>query len=157
MTIPPISDSKPREGFVTPRGCLLGLAVGGISLLLYVIACIAPAMVFDKETWNGLQVLVLGWQGIFLGQFAWYANPFWFLSLVLAFFRRWILTCGAAVLALLIALDALSFVNTRVPLDEAFVNTMVFQSYHMGFYFWLASLAWVGLGALTVWVAARLR
>lgn len=149
--------SKPRAGFFTPHGCLLSLAVGGVSLLLYVIACITPAMVFDKETWNGLQVLVIGWQGIFLGQFAWYANPFWALSLLLAFFRRWFLTVAASVMAFLIALDALSFVNTRVPLDEAFVNTMVFQSYHVGFYFWLASLAWAGLGAIVVWLVTRLR
>ncbi len=112
-------------------------------------------MIFDRETWIGLQVLTLGWQGIFLGQFAWYANLFWLLSLLLAVFRRWLLTGAAAGLALLIGLNALSFVNARVPLDEAFVNTMVFQSYAVGFYWWLASVASVGLGAIVVWGVTR--
>lgn len=135
----------------------LGVVIGGISLVLYVVACVTPAMVFDRETWSGLQVLVLGWQGILLGQFAWYANLFWALSVVLAFFRKWILTCATAVLALVIGLDGLSFVNARVPLDEAFVNTMVFRSYQVGFYFWLASLIWLAVAAAAAWALARTR
>ena len=124
----------------------------GLSLLLFAIACATPAMVFDKETWLGIEVLVIGWQGLFLGQLAWFANAFWFLSLLLAFFRRWILTLAASFVTMLIALDALSFVGTKVPLDEGFVNTMLFQSYHVGFYFWMASLVVVGIGAVVMWI-----
>lgn len=63
-------------GSFTSRACIFSLAVVAVSLLLYLAACIMPAMVFDREQWTGLQVLVFGWQGIFLGQFAWYANLF---------------------------------------------------------------------------------
>ena len=144
------SKNKPR--FFSGVGCWGSLAVIGSSLLLYVIACATPAMVFDKETWLGIEVLVIGWQGLFLGQLAWFANAFWFVSLLLAFFRRWILTLTASFITMLIALDALSFVGTKVPLDEGFVNTMFFQSYHVGFYFWMASLSIVGVGALVMWI-----
>lgn len=147
---PPLNKSTP--GFFSGVGCWGSLVVFSSSVLLFLVACVTPAMVFDRETWPGAQVLALGWQGIFLGQFAWFANPFWLLSLLLVFFRRWILTLGATLLAILIALDALSFLGTKVPLDEAFVNTMIFQSYHVGFYFWVASITAVGLGAAVMWV-----
>ena len=110
---------------------------------------------FDKDTWPGIQVLLLGWQGVFLGQFAWFANAFWLLSLLLVFLRRWLLAVGSTFLALLVALDALSFVGTTVPLDEAFVNTMLFQSYSIGYYAWMASLGIVGLGSVVMWFIAR--
>jgi hypothetical protein len=100
-------------------------------------------------------VLALGWQGFFLGQFAWFANLFWFLSLLLVFLRRWILAFVAALMAILVALDAFSFFGAKVPLDEAFVNTMVFRSYHLGFYFWVAGIAAVGMGAAVMWVSTR--
>ncbi|HEX7588884.1 MAG TPA: hypothetical protein VF478_11255 [Anaerolineae bacterium] len=146
------TQNKNRAGFFTGAGCWASLVIIGISLILYVIACATPAMVFDKETWLGIEVLIIGWQGLFLGQLAWFANAFWFVSLLLAFFRRWILTLTASFVTMLIALDALSFVGTKVPLDEAFVNTMLFRSYHVGFYFWIASLGIVGLGALVMWI-----
>jgi hypothetical protein len=137
--------------FFSGVGCWGSIVVIGVSLLLFMIACATPAMVFDKETWPGIQVLVLGWQGVFLGQFAWFANAFWSLSLLLVFFRRWFLTLVATFITFLISLDALSFVGTKVPLDEAFVNTMFFQSYHVGYYVWMASIGVVGVGAAAMW------
>lgn len=142
---------KAKRPFFSGVGCWGSLAVILVSLVLYVIACATPAMVFDKETWRGYEVLLSGWMGVFLGQFAWFAHFFWWLSLVLAFLRRWFLTMAATALAFLIALDAFSFVGKTVPLDEAFVKTMLFQSYHIGFYFWLASILAVGVGAVVVW------
>jgi hypothetical protein len=147
--------NKNKPGFFSGAGCWASLAVIGSSLLLFVIACAAPAMVFDKETWPGIQVLILGWQGAFSGQFAWFANPLWFLSLLLAFFRRWLLALAATFVTLLVALDALFFLDTTVPLDEGFVNTMVFKSYHVGYYFWMASIGIVGLGAIMMWFITR--
>jgi hypothetical protein len=146
------TQNRIKPGFFSGAGCWGSLVVIGSSLLLFAIACAAPAMVCDKETWPGIQVFVLGWQGAFLGQLAWFANAFWFLSLLLAFFRRWFLTLAATLVALLVALDSFSFVGTKVPLDEGFVNSMIFQSYHVGFYSWMASIAVVGVGAAVVWI-----
>ncbi len=100
-------------------------------------------------------MLALGWQGFFLGQFAWFANLFWLLSLPLVFIRRWILALIAALMAILVAHEAFSFFGATIPLDEAFVNTMVFRSYHVGFYFWVASIAVVGIGAGLMWLVTR--
>jgi hypothetical protein len=147
--------SQIKPSFFSGVGCWSSLVVIGASVLLFVIACATPAMVFDKETWPGIQVLVLGWQGAFLGQFAWFANAFWFLALLLAFLRRWFLTVAATFVTLLVALDALSFPGTTVPLDEGFVNTMVFKSYHIGFYFWMASIGIIGIGSLVTWFITR--
>jgi hypothetical protein len=149
--------NKTKPDFFSGVGCWGSLVLIGFSLLMFVIACATPAMVFDKETWPGVQVLALGWQGVFLGQFAWFANAFWFLSLLLAFFRRWLLALAATFITLVVALDALSFLNTTVPLDEGFVNTMVFKSYHVGYYFWMASIGITGLGAVVMWLITRNR
>lgn len=146
----------PKPRFFSGIGCWASLAVIVASMFLYFIACITPAMVFDKETWLGYQVLLAGLLGVFLGQFAWFANIFWGLSLLLVFFRRWFMTIAATGMTVLIALDAFAFIGARVPLDEANVNAMVFQSYHVGFYFWLASLLAVGVGAVVAWVVTRL-
>lgn len=149
------SSATPKPSFFSGIGCWASLAIIVTSMFLYLMACIAPAMVFDKETWPGYQVLLAGVLGVFLGQFAWFANIFWGLSLLLVFFRRWFMTVAATGLTILIALDALAFSGARVPLDEANVNAMVFQSYHVGFYFWLASLLAVGVGAIVAWVVTR--
>ena len=74
------------------------------------------------------------------------------LSLPLAFFRRWILTFIVSGFALLIAQDAFSFVGKTIPLDEANVNTTIFLRYDLGFYFWLASLIAIPVGALIAWI-----
>lgn len=148
--------AKAKPGFFTGIGCWASLAVVGASLFLFLVACVTPAMVFSKDTWFGYGVLFGGWEGLFLGQFAWFANPFWALSLLLAFFRRWILTIIVGGVAVLIAFDAFAFIGARVPLDEANVNSMIFQSYHIGFYFWLASLLIVPLGAVTAWFVTTL-
>jgi len=155
-TVPPSAPpTKTKRPFFSGVGCWGSLAVIFVSLILYVIACALPTMVFDKQTWRGYEVLLGGWMGVFLGQFAWFAHFFWWLALVLAFFRRWFLTIALTALAFFIALDAFSFVGKTVPLDEAFVNTMIFKSYDVGFYFWLASILAVGIGALAVWVIER--
>jgi len=146
---------KLSVSFFSGAGWWGSLVVIAVSLFLFLLACATPAMVFDKETWLGIQVLVLGWQGFFLGQFAWFANLFWLLSLLLVLLRRWVLALVATLLAILVALDALSFFGTKVPLDEAFVNTMVFHSYHLGFYSWVASIAAVGIGAAVMWIVTR--
>lgn len=148
-------DRKSKPSFFSGAGCWGSLAVIAFSLFLFLLACATPAMVYDKQTDLGIQVLAVGWLGILLGQFAWYANLFWLLSLLLAFFRRWILTLAASMVATLIALDALSFFGATVPLDEASVNTMVFKSYHVGFYLWMVSIVVVGIGAAVMWFVTR--
>ncbi len=148
-------DKKPIRNFFSGAGCWGSLVVIGFSLFLFLLACVTPAMVFDKDMWFGIQVFVLGWQGLFLGQLGWFANLFWLLSLLLAFLRRWFLTLAATLMALLIALDAFSFVGATVPLDEGFVNKMTFESYQVGFYFWFASIAAIGIGAVAMWIITR--
>jgi hypothetical protein len=145
-------NKKSKPNFFSGVGCWGSLAIWLVSLFFFFLACATPAMVFDKETWPGIQVLALGWEGTFLGQFAWFANAFWLLSLLLVFLRRWLLTLAVTMIAVLVSLDALAFPGTTVPLDEGGVNTMVFQSYHVGFYFWMASLGAVGIGSVVMWI-----
>lgn len=146
------NSATPKPGFFSGIGCWASLAIVATSLFFYLIACVTPAMVLAKGIWRGYEVLIMGWMGFFLGQWAWFANPFWLLSLLLVFFRRWILTFIVGGFALLIAFDAFSFVGKTIPLDEANVNTTVFLRYDFGFYFWLASLGVVMIGAVVAWI-----
>lgn len=140
-----------KRKFFSGPGCWSSLAVVLASLFWFVLACLTPAMLFDIKAYSGFDVLLLGWMGIFLGQFAWFANLFWLLSLLLAGLRQWLLALIAIFLAFLVAMHSFTFFGTEVPLDEAFVNTMIFQSYRIGFYFWLLSFVVVALGSIAVW------
>jgi hypothetical protein len=132
---------------------LVRLALVGASLLLFVIACATPAVYFDStshEPWPGVMTLILGAFGLFTGQFAWLANPFYAIALVLVLVRQWIAAATVAAIALLVALTSLLLLGETVPLDEAGVNKATVTGFGPGFYVWLASILLVAVGSLTL-------
>jgi len=117
-----------------------------ISLFLYVLACCLPALEFrnsDKpnDIMLGLRALTVGWSGIFAGVYAWYANPFWFGSMLLLFFRRSI--PGAILAAIAVALAATTFgmVGRELPGDEGNVTRTTVIRLLPGCYVWMSSIA----------------
>jgi len=117
-----------------------------ISLVLFTAACCLPALEFrnsDKpnDIMFGLRALAVGWSGIFAGVFAWYANPCWFLSLVLGFFRRPIAAGMLGILALLLAVTTFSVLGRELPGDEGNVTRTTVIRLLPGCYLWIASMA----------------
>jgi hypothetical protein len=144
-TYQPANNPKPRYSW---RGRFLVLA---ITMVIYLIACSTPALEFndaDDPIYFGFRIVVIGWLGAFIGQFAWFANLFLLVSIFLLLFRWWISTFVSSVLALLMALQTFLLFSQKVPANEAATRYIELQSLKIGFYFWLASLLCIGIGAL---------
>src|ERR1700744_3417370 len=126
------------------RGRLMKLLIL-LSGIAYVAACCLPALRWQNdnkgfEIMLGLRALAVGWSGIFAGVLAWFANPFWFLALVLAFFRKPWLGSIAGAIALLIALTVFNVVGRELPGDEGNVTKTRIVAVLPGAYVWFASI-----------------
>jgi hypothetical protein len=88
------------------------------------------------ELWQGWTVLMLGWLGFFLGQFAWLANLLFATALVLLVRGRPPLVWGImiGVLTSMLAAHALSW--TSVYREGG--STAPVLSYGSGYYVWIA-------------------
>lgn len=129
------------------------LAFVGTSLVLYVAACVLPALVFvspnGQQNTDGFSALVIGWAAPLFGQFAWYANLLFILSII-GLLRGWRITILLVALSLLLAADTFMLYSQRVPADESGNNYMTFQYPTIGFYLWIASMVVIGVGAVAL-------
>ena len=131
------------------------------ALLLALAWCVSlalPVATFGPgadETWAGWAVLMLGWLGFMLGQFAWLANFLFIAALILMSLRRpplvWSIVIGAA--TSLLALHALSWTWVYRNEGPATAPSAVL-GYGAGYYLWIA--ATVAAGAVLC-AAALLR
>lgn len=135
------------------------LAFVGISLVLYILACVLPALVFigpnGQQNMDGFSALVIGWAAPLFGQFAWYANPLLLLSII-GLMRGWRITILLVALSLLLAADTFMLYSQRVPADESGSNYMTFQYPAIGFYLWIASMVVIGIGAVALPLRSKL-
>ena len=115
------------------------------SLVLFAVACCLPALEFtkngNKDAMVGINVLGVGWSGIFEGVFGWYANPIAVLSIALGFFGKPKLAAIAGLVALLTGCTTFTLFGRDLPADEGGVTHMMLTRTLPGCYVWLASLA----------------
>jgi hypothetical protein len=115
-----------------------------VSAVVFSVACLLPALEFDKEhapdVLSGLNVLAVGWSGIFAGIVSWYANPVWLFAVMLAFVDKPKLASIAALIAFLIGCTTFSLFGKVLPADEGNVTHMTLVKLLPGAYVWLASL-----------------
>lgn len=122
--------------------------VAGLFLVTYLTACGLPAIITDKDTWSGGNLLVMGPMGIFLGHAAWYAHVPLLAALVFMLVRMERAAFALAAVAFLTGLQTYSMKGVSIPLDEANVRQAVVQSIGPAAAVWLASMAVLGVGAL---------
>lgn len=112
----------------------------GISILLLICAavlfCVSMvevSYVTSEQSIRGYWILLTGWLGFIIFQFAWYANPLSFMALLLMRKKPWwaLLCSGLAMLAM-----AQAFLFKEIPLDTS-GNTMAILSRETGFYSWV--------------------
>ena len=123
---------------------------------VYVAACITRVLRFDQienamrppQIMKGYEVLLLGWQGIFAGNFAWTANVFLLASALLLLTSHARAAAICAGIALLFALQTLLLLGARVIADEGGVTHMTMSRLYVGFYLWIASIAVMLVGSL---------
>lgn len=116
----------------------------GLSVLLFLLACATPCLEMSQKsdpTWYGLRILVLGWMGVLVGQFAWLANPLWLLGLITFALRKWRVALIALGASLLFAANTLLLFVMPLPADESNINHTSLVRLRIGFYLWLASIA----------------
>jgi hypothetical protein len=129
-----------------------------ISVFLYLIACATPCLEVSQKSdpvWYGLRILVIGWLGILVGQFAWLANSLWLAGIVFFVFRKWMATMIFSGLSLLFALNTFTMFVSELPADEGGVNKFHLVHLRIGFYSWLTSLLVLFAGALVMKIQAR--
>jgi hypothetical protein len=126
------------------------------SAVLFLLACVLPAMtVFNtgrsaRSQMFGLQLLLTGWLGPLVGQFAWYANPFHVLALVLLGRRRFRPALWVGLFVCGLGLTSLHWPDDTVYANEAGVTFYNLIRPHVGFYCWMASLVLIPASAF-VW------
>ena len=136
------------------------LVVLSPSLFLYAIACATPAIEFlrngvDPERWYGIEALLLGWQGVFIGQFGWFANPILLLAYVLILFRRFLAGAIFAIVSVGVAANSLQLFHQHIPGDEGDVTHLEVKAFGIGFYIWVASLLAAVVAPLIGAIAVR--
>lgn len=89
----------------------------------------------------GYNILLLGALGVFVGVFAWFANPLILLALLLAKFKKRLASIILAVSS--VALGLQSYALKAVPFNESSMDSRNLQFVdHLGpgFYLWMGSL-----------------
>jgi hypothetical protein len=90
---------------------------------------------------HGYEILAMGVLGLFLGIFAWFANPLMLVAVLLSAFGK---RHGAMIVAVpAVALGLQSYALDSIPFSEASMkpdNLNVVDHLGLGFYLWMASL-----------------
>ncbi|MBU9679139.1 hypothetical protein KTF37_20020 [Burkholderia multivorans] len=122
------------------RGTVLGVSVG-----LYVVSLLLPAMYFEKEApLIGMSVLAQGWWGVLMLNPSWLANPLYVIAAVQfgrARYGRASVFSGAAVVCALCSLF-----TTKWYFNEA--DATPITGFGIAFYVWLISQVALLLGGL---------
>jgi hypothetical protein len=89
----------------------------------------------------GYHILLMGFLGVFVGVFAWYANPLMALALLLSKFKKRLASTILSIFS--IALGLQSYALKAVPFNESSMdprNLNFVDHLGRGFYLWMASL-----------------
>ncbi len=144
MTARPLDQEQVGKG--TPAALLL---VDVASISLYLTACLLPT-INDDLGYPGFVLLAIGWLGLFVGQFAWYANPL----LWAAWVSLWKEHCGRAIVlgAIAFALGLHTFTLVEIP---NFTTGIEVEGVGIGVYVWLGSMAVLVVGATILGLGQR--
>jgi hypothetical protein len=125
----------------------LSLCAGAMSLLLFVASLFFPAFYSSNDSCPSLPIFLLGWLTIVQsdfgsvigtvtkGYFAWWANPFYFVSIVLLTKGRHRPGFVSSLLAVALASTSLVIRNCPVTALEHKI-----ESYGPGFYLWFSAI-----------------
>ena len=114
-----------------------------------------PAELGKPSEMVGLAAFINGIFGVFMGQFAWLANPLGGLAIILVLCRAYRVSLVAAILAVLVAQHTWAVVNTTISGDEGGVTKYLVTGLGVGFYLWCASFVILALGAIVAWMQAQ--
>lgn len=114
------------------------VAAWGASLAL-------PGLTAGGRTYDGLEVLLRGWEGISRGVYAWIANPLFAAALVAASVKRD--RAALTIAAIAVVIGATSFITDELLLRR--MSGVPPIELRIGFYVWLGAMLALCLHALT--------
>ncbi len=123
-----------------------------ISSGLYLVSLTLPGFIlkydwdvsFNDNIWYGYNILAMGGLGIFVGQYAWYANPLFFLALLFIFFKLYRAATITSLLCFLVGINAIFF--EKFPKNEgSSTDNYIIDHLGLGYYVWELSFVFLGV------------
>lgn len=143
----------PSDGSRMRSSGLQRAVIIGLSLVLYISACVAPALEFsntEQPLWTGVEALALGWLGVLHLQLGWLANPLMWGSILFVALGRWKQALTLSLVAAIFGLSTMTLLAQRIPADEAGVRHMQLETLHIGYPLWLGSVVVCIIGSLVL-------
>ena len=117
------------------------------SVTCWLVACCLPALNLlgkantqgEQSTMVGVLAFIMAFFAMLEGQFAWLANPLWFVAMVLVAIGLNRAALIVSVLAILVAQQTWMVVGTEINGDEGGVKKYLVTSLGLGFWLWVSS------------------
>ena len=110
-----------------------------VAAVLFLLSMADTVFITTQQHIKGYWVLLTGWMGFVIFQFAWFANPLTILALLL-FRRRAIWAMLASTLALLCVSQAFIFEDLPIDTSGEYIEVVARGN---GFYYWVAMVGCV--------------
>lgn len=117
-----------------------------LSLGLFIAACSLPQALVLRNNHGalsdmaGLDIILTGWLGIFVTQFAWYANCFYLCNLILLFTRKFKEGIGVGLVGCGLGLTTFTWLVQKICMNEGGVGYSQLDHPGPGFYLWMGSM-----------------
>lgn len=93
----------------------------------------------------GYKILLMGWLGIFVFNFAWWGNILWLISIISFFLKHYNNAFYSSIFGIALGITALTLF--RVPRNAGGVNDYVVDYLGVGYYIWMLALIVLGIFA----------
>ncbi len=121
-----------------------------VAVLSYTVSLFSTVFFTTGEDITGFWVLITGWLGFIIFQFAWFANPLSVLAILIKK-KRPIMALLLCVLAVVLA--SMGFIFNEIPAAKG-AEKIFIKEYGLGFYFWYAA-QWFLLYSVILYVLSR--
>ncbi len=134
-----------------------------LSLVLYSVSLAAPALKFTEldgstSIIRGFQALIVGWIALYIGQFAWLANPCIAIGLIAAMFRAWTTAFVFGFLAAFLTLNTITLFLRPLPGIDAPGTGGQLSELAIGYFLWFgAMVSFCGFASIQLRRATLLR